>query len=207
MRNFLEKFGCLSTIIVIVGVVILCNKIDSLYYITHEPVSYCKKFPTGKHDTKALQMIIRKLNNDDGVYFHKTFKNQRGFAAFIQPLSNSPEKDTLEVINRKQYGYLKKMAIERVFTADFDWEYIENDVEDKSKPEIAAIRADLERRWGEEATAWQIVCNAFPTCRDKRRLLEYYLELYPEGEHALEANELLVEVLQGEVDELEDEVY
>lgn len=207
MRNFFEKFGCLSTIILIVGIVILCKKVDSLCYITHNPVTYCQKFPNGRHEAKALQKIIHKLKNDNGVYFHETFKNQKRFAAFILPLSHSPEKDTLEVINRKQYERLKRLALEKVFTADFDWEYIEDYVEEKYKPEITAIRKDLERRWGDEASAWQIVCNAMPTCSDKRRLLDYYLELYPEGEHALEANELLVDVLKDEVDELEDVLY
>lgn len=204
MRNFFEKFGCLSTIIVIVGIVVLCKKVDSLCYISHSPITYCKKFPTGKHSAKAMQKIIHNLKNDDGTYFYKTFKNQKRFAAFIEPLLSSPEKDTLEVINRKQYEIAKKMAAEKVFTADFDWEYIENYVEERYKPEIADIRADLERRWGNEASAWQIVSIAFPSCYDQRRLLEYYLELYPAGEHALEANQLLVGVLQDEVDELED---
>ena len=211
MQQFFEKFGCLSTIVLVVGIVIICKRVDYLCFITHDPVEYCIKFPSGKYLEKALQKVIDKLKESEGKgpqdYFNIKFDNQKRFAAFIEPLQHSSQKDTLEKISRKHYEWIKKRAKEEVFLADFDWRYIESSIEEKYKPEIAAIRADLERRWGEEHSAWDIVCNAklkFQT--DKRRVLEQYLSFYPDGEHALQANELLVSVLQEEVDELEDRV-
>ena len=199
LSNYFEKFGCLTTIVLIVVAVILCNKVDYLCYITKEPVEYCMKFPSGRYQDRALDKIIDKLNNDYS-YFATKFETQRKIAAFIQPLPESPQKDALEKISIRWYEYAKRKAHEEVFTADFDWQFVEDFVEDKYKPEIASIRADLERRWQKEQSAWDIVCNAKLTLStDKQRLLEYYLEYYPNGEHAKEANELLVSVLEEEL--------
>jgi hypothetical protein len=157
------------------------------------------KFPSGRYQDRALDKIIDKLNNDYS-YFATKFETQRKIAAFIQPLPESPQKDALEKISIRWYEYAKRKAHEEVFTADFDWQFVEDFVEDKYKPEIASIRADLERRWQKEQSAWDIVCNAKLTLStDKQRLLEYYLEYYPNGEHAKEANELLVSVLEEEL--------
>lgn len=206
MRAFLEKFGCLSTIILVVGIVILCNKVDSLNYITHEPIAYCRKFPSGKHTDKAIGKIVYNLDNVEG-YYNKRFGSQKKLAAFIQPLSYSPQKEKLEEFNRRQYEIAIKYARSIVFTADFDWKYIENYVEDKYKPEIAAIRADLEKRWKREASAWAIVCNAkLSLPSEEQRLLQQYLDYYPNSRHALQAYEWLVEVMGEEMDDLEDEL-
>ena len=207
MRQFFEKIGCLSTIVLVVGIVVLCNKVDYLCYITHDLVEYCKKFPLGKYQDRALQKVIYRLEESEGKgpqdYFNRKFENQNRFAAFIEPLQHTSQKDTLETVSRKKYEMIKKKAKEEVFIADFDWEFMENYVEEKYKAEIAAIRAILEKRWGEEASAWGIVCNAKLVLQsDKQRILEQYLSFYPDGEHTLEANELLLGILQEEVDEV-----
>ena len=204
MGKFLEKFGCLSTIVLVVGIVILCKKVDWFCYVSHEPIEYCRKFPAGKHKDKALNKIIEKLRND-AYYFYDKFDNQKDFAAFIQILPESPQRDTLEAISRERYELIRDRASKIVFTSDHDWRFVENSVEDKYKPEIARLREDLERRWQEESSAWDIVCNSeLSSLSDKRRLYGLFLEEFPDGEHALEANELLVSVLEEEIDEYED---
>ncbi len=201
MNDFLEKFGCLTTIVIILGGFLLCKNIDGLCYITHNPIEYCRRFPSGRYQDKAIQRIINKLSTNS-MYYYDEFGSQKQLASFITSLPSSPLKDTLETISRNKYEEIRNDALEIAFTTDFDWRYIENKVEDKYKPDLAAIRADLERRWQEESSAWAIVCNA----KDKRRALEQFLEYFPNGKYALEANQLLVDILQGEVRMLEGEL-
>ena len=202
MQKFFEKFGCLIEIIVIVGFIVLCNKVDTLYYLTHKPVSYCKKFPSGKHQEVALDRIVKKINSNNGIdYFYNTFKTQKAFADFIEPLAPSIPKLILRGISEDKYKTIKQLAQEEIIPTSRSWKKWEDSVEDKYKPEIAAIRADLERRWKNETYAWKMALKRYdPFFHYKKEVLEQYLEYHPNGQHALEVNRMLVEYLQDELE-------
>lgn len=193
------NYGALVIVLAITLLVVGIKRVDGLYYLTHSPIKYCEKFPSGKYEDKAILKIAYKLTNDE-FYFAQQFYQQKYLAAFIQRHSNSPFVGILESYSKAKYKEIKEQANKADFPEDI--EKLESQVEEKYKPELEKIRIRLDNRWKVDSLAWEYVCDATPCSAWKlRKYLEEYLSYHPEGVHALEANETLVEILKDEVDD------
>lgn len=193
--GFFARFGCLTFIIVFVAIIFAFQKIDGLYYISHDPVDYCRKFPDGKYEDKALTKVIRKLDNGD-YYYRKFGGKQKRLAAFCQEHTSSACYPQLSQSNEKYFKLIKDYCGRLVLPESFDYYDDEDRVEERLLLEIRKMRTSLENGWQNEQLAWSYVCKVV---EDEQSFDHFhlddvfhrYLSYHPRGVHAINVYELL----------------
>lgn len=191
--DYFARFGCLTFIVVFLVITFAFQKIDGLYYISHDPVDYCRKFPEGKHEDKALEKVIKKLDN--GRYYYQKFDgSQKILATFCREHASSPIYPQLLQYNDMYYNLIKNHCAKLVLPEGFD--YYEDRVEERLLVELKSMRSSLERGWEDEERAWSYVCKVVDDDQSYDHLhldqvFHRYLDYYPRGAHAIDVYELL----------------
>ena len=195
VNDFFARFGCLTYIIVFVAIIIAFQKVDGLYYISHDPVDYCRRFPDGRYEDKALAKVIRKLEKDD-YYYRKFGGKQKRLASFCQEHTYSACYPQLSQCNEKYYNWIKDHCSRLVLPESFDYYDDEDRVEESLLVEIRQMRSSLESGWKDEQLAWAYVCKVV----DDEQSFDHfhlddvfhrYLSYHPQGVHALDVYQLL----------------
>ena len=182
------------------------TKSEHYYYRNYNPFAYCKRYPEGKYKAKALRLIIGELQRDqtrDEDFFFRFYfdGSEKKLSEFAQQYSTGEYRKQFEELCDYFYHRIEERYSETVSPTSLD--EFQNLVEDKYHTDIERRKTRLEQLWKSESSAWdlvnELVNNDSFYLSDALDAINFYLEHYPRGLHAIDAYEL-----KDELSSLED---